>query len=133
FVFGYEESYGYLISSFARDKDAVQAAVMASEMAYFWKRKGKTLLDALEVLYDRHGYYREGMSSLTLKGKEGSEKIALIMDTIRKNPFEEIAGYNVEAVEDYLISERHLLSTNEIETIELPKENVLKFVLQNNS
>ncbi|GGA63682.1 phospho-sugar mutase [Ornithinibacillus halotolerans] len=133
FVFGYEESYGYLISSFARDKDAVQAAVMASEMAYFWKKQGKTLLDALEVLYERHGYYREGMSSLTLKGKEGSEKIALIMDTIRKNPFEEIAGYNVEAVEDYLISERHLLSTNEIETIELPKENVLKFVLQNNS
>lgn len=133
FAFGYEESYGYLISSFSRDKDAVQAAVMASEMAYYWKKQGKTLLNALEDLYKKHGYYREGMSSLTLKGIEGTEKIALIMDTIRKNPFKEIAGYKVELFEDYLVSERLITSSGKKETIELPEENVLKFVLQDNS
>lgn len=133
FLFGYEESYGYLISSFARDKDAVQAAVMASELAYYWKKQGKTLLDALELLYQKHGYYREGMSSLTLKGMEGSEKIALIMNTIRENPFEEIAGYKVELVEDYVTSERKIVATGETEKIELPEENVLKFVLEDNN
>ncbi|WP_026907782.1 phospho-sugar mutase [Paucisalibacillus globulus] len=133
FVFGYEESYGYLISSFARDKDAVQAAVMASEMAYYWKKQGKTLLDALDVLYQRHGYYREGMSSLTLKGMEGSEKIALIMNTIRENPFGEIAGYKVELVEDYETSVRQNRMTGKTEIIELPQENVLKFVLEDNN
>jgi phosphoglucomutase len=133
FVFGYEESYGYLISSFARDKDAVQAAVMASEMAYYWKKQGKTLLDALDELYQRHGYYREGMSSLTLKGMEGSEKIALIMNTIRENPFGEIAGYKVELVEDYETSVRQNRITGDTETIELPQENVLKFVLEDNN
>lgn len=133
FAFGYEESYGYLISSFTRDKDAVQAAVMASEMAYYWKQQGKSLLDALDGLYKKHGYYREGMSSLTLEGVAGTEKIALIMNTIRENPFKEIAGYRVEQVEDYLVSERHITSTGETETIELPQENVLKFILQNNN
>ena len=86
FTFGFEESYGYLISSFVRDKDAVQAAVMASEIAYYWKEKGKTLLEALGVLYEKHGYYLEGMSSLTLKGKEGSEQIAAIMKSLREQP-----------------------------------------------
>ncbi|MBC5635576.1 phospho-sugar mutase [Ornithinibacillus sp. BX22] len=133
FAFGYEESYGYLISSFTRDKDAVQAAVMASEMAYYWKQQGKSLLDALDGLYEKHGYYREGMSSLTLEGMAGTEKIALIMNTIRENSFKEIAGYRVEQVEDYLVSERYITSTGEIETIELPQENVLKFILQNNN
>lgn len=133
FMFGYEESYGYLISSFARDKDAVQAAVMASEMAYYWKKQGKTLLDALHDLYEKHGFYREGMSSLTLKGKEGSEQIALIMDTIRQQPPTEIAGYKVEMVEDYSVSKRVVTETNTVEKIELPEENVLKFILENNN
>ncbi|WP_047980936.1 phospho-sugar mutase [Ornithinibacillus contaminans] len=133
FMFGYEESYGYLISSFARDKDAVQAAVMASEMAYYWKKQGKTLLDALHDLYEKHGFYREGMSSLTLKGKEGSEKIAQIMDTIRQKPFAEIAGYKVDMIEDYSISKRVIAATNTVETIELPEENVLKFILEHNN
>lgn len=106
---------------------------MASEMAYYWKQQGKSLLDALDGLYEKHGYYREGMSSLTLEGMSGTEKIALIMNTIRENPFKEIAGYRVEQVEDYLVSERYITSTGETETIELPQENVLKFSLQNNN
>ncbi|MUK90697.1 phospho-sugar mutase [Ornithinibacillus sp. L9] len=133
FVFGYEESYGYLISSFARDKDAVQAAVMACEMAHYWKQKGKTLLDVLDDLYKKHGYYQEGMTSLTLKGKEGSEKIATIMDEIRKNPMKEIGGLKVEKTEDYLSSEQLLVDTGATKVIELPKENVFKFLLDNNS
>ncbi|MEC5424404.1 phospho-sugar mutase [Virgibacillus sp. C22-A2] len=133
FIFGYEESYGYLISSFARDKDAVQAAMMACEMAYYWEKQGKTLIEALDVLYEKHGYYLEGMSSLTLKGKEGSDQIAAIMDGIRQNPLTEIADFQVEKAEDYLTSERVLHGNLHVkETIGLPKENMLKFVLEKN-
>ncbi|WP_121616177.1 phospho-sugar mutase [Virgibacillus halodenitrificans] len=131
FVFGYEESYGYLISTFVRDKDAVQAAVMASEMAYYWNEKGKTLLEALEVLYEEHGYYMEGMSSLTLKGKEGTEQIAAIMEAVRNNPITKIADLKVEVAEDYLQSERKFVANiAEAETIQLPKENMIKLILE---
>lgn len=133
FIFGFEESYGYLISTFARDKDAVQAAMMACEMAHFWKKQGKTLLDALEVLYKKYGYYVEGMSSLTLKGKEGTRQIAAIMEEVRENPLTEIAGLQVEKIEDYLIGERTLPATNARENIHLPQENVVKFILEKNS
>ena len=133
FVFGFEESYGYLISSFARDKDAVQAAVMACEMAYYWEQKGKTLLEALDLLYEQHGYYQEGMTSITLQGKEGSEKIAKMMETHRNEKITTIGGLSVVQVEDYLASEHINLATNERKSIELPKENVLKFLLENDS
>ncbi|MEN2767228.1 phospho-sugar mutase [Ornithinibacillus xuwenensis] len=133
FVFGYEESYGYLISSFTRDKDAIQVAVMASEMADYWKKQGMTLLDALESLYKKHGYYRETMSSLTLKGKAGAEKISQIMHTIRDNPLTDIAGLKVEMLEDYLVGKRYINASSTIEKIDLPAENVLKFTLANDS
>ncbi|WP_090235665.1 phospho-sugar mutase [Lentibacillus halodurans] len=129
FIFGYEESYGYLISDFTRDKDAVQSAVLASEMADYWKKQGKTLFDALQQLYKTHGYYLEDMMSLTLKGKEGSEMIASIMETIRKEPLMEIGGLQVQYVEDYLLSERKVIETGRTEPIELPKENVVKYML----
>nr|WP_245347611.1 phospho-sugar mutase [Oceanobacillus polygoni] len=130
FIFGFEESYGYLISSFARDKDAVQAAMMATEMAHYWKKQGKTLFEALDVLLEKHGYFLEGMSSLTLKGKEGSEQITKIMDEIRSNPLQEIAGIKVEQVENYLTSERILMAEARKETIDLPQENMMKFILE---
>ncbi|GGJ82872.1 phosphoglucomutase [Lentibacillus kapialis] len=133
FMFGYEESYGYLIGDFTRDKDAVQAAVLACEMAYYWKRQGKTLFDALHSLYETYGYYLEDMSSLTLKGKEGAEKIAAIMETIRKEPLTEVGGLDVEYVEDYLAGERTVIGTKLKESIELPKENVVKYILGNDS
>lgn len=129
FVFGYEESYGYLISSFARDKDAVQASVMACEMAYYWQQQGKTLLDALYDLFALHGYYFEHMQSITLKGKEGSEKIGVIMDDVRRKPAEQIGGLKVVQMEDYLVSKRTLRDGN-VETIELPKENMVKYKLE---
>ncbi|GAB3789197.1 phospho-sugar mutase [Virgibacillus kimchii] len=131
FLFGYEESYGYLIDAFTRDKDAVQAAVMAAEMAYYWKKKGKTLLDALNILFDKHGYYLEGLSSLKMEGKAGSEKINKIMSEIRRRPQKEIAGMAVKAVEDYASRERTFYGEQDkMETIELPKENMVKFLLE---
>lgn len=133
FIFGFEESYGYLISSFVRDKDAVQAAMMACEMAYSWKQKGKTLFEALDSLYEKHGYYLEGMSSITLKGKEGTDQIAAIMEEVRNHPLTSIAGVKVEKEEDYLASERTILKEGVKETFQLPKENMMKFVLEQDS
>ncbi|KAB8127230.1 phospho-sugar mutase [Gracilibacillus oryzae] len=133
FLFGYEESYGYLIGPFVRDKDAVQAAVAASEMANHWKKQGKTLLEALDTLYEKHGHYLEGMKSLTLKGKDGEEKIANIMADIRENPFPSLGGLQVRSVEDYQSSIRNLLTEDVREDIILPKENVMKFILEDGS
>lgn len=133
FVFGYEESYGYLIESFSRDKDAVQAAVMASEMAYYWQQQGKTLIDALETLYAKHGYYLEGMSQLTLEGIEGANQIQAIMSHVREQPMLEIGGLQVLYVEDYLTRDRTHMKQQTKESIQLPQENVIKFILEDNN
>jgi phosphoglucomutase len=134
FLFGFEESYGYLIDGFARDKDAIQAVVMACEMAYYWKQNGKTLLDVLNNIYEKHGFYLEGITQLTLEGIEGSAKITKVMEHVRTNPFQELAGLRVEKLEDYLSSERISVDGSEAtESINLPKENVLKFILENDS
>mgnify|MGYP001220135681 CR=1 FL=1 len=131
FLFGYEESYGYLIGDFVRDKDAVQAAVAACEVAHYWKQQGKTLLEALDILYEKHGFYLEQMKSLTLKGKEGAEQIATIMEDIRLRPFTSLAGLKILAVEDYQTSKRLLPIEDKEEDIILPQENVMKFLLEN--
>ncbi len=133
FLFGYEESYGSLIKDFARDKDAVQAAVMAVEICAHYKRLGKTLYQALEDLYEVHGYYLEGMRSLTLKGKEGAEHIQEILASFRKDPLTSLAGVKVVAVEDYKASTRMDLLTNEEQAIHLPKSNVLKYFFEDQS
>ncbi|KZM53732.1 phospho-sugar mutase [Aeribacillus pallidus] len=133
FQFGYEESYGYLIGDFARDKDAVQAAVLAVEVCAFYKKKGLTLYDGLMEIFNRYGYYREGLKSLTLKGKDGAEQIKRILESFRQNPLVEIAGKTVTIIEDYLTSERTLLQSNRKETIDLPKSNVLKYFLDDGS
>lgn len=133
FLFGYEESYGSLIKDFARDKDAVQAAVMAVEICAHYKRLGKTLYQALEDLYEQHGYYLEGMRSLTLKGKEGAAQIQQILATFRKEPLASLAGVKVVAVEDYKESTRMDLLTNKVEEIHLPKSNVLKYFFEDES
>ncbi|MFG6120002.1 phospho-sugar mutase [Thalassobacillus sp. B23F22_16] len=130
FLFGYEESYGFLAKDFARDKDAVQVAVLATELALFWKVKGKTLLQALDALYKRHGYYMEDLQSIKLDGKQGEEKIKAIMDTFRQEKLTEVAGLKVLAVEDYASSRRLIVKTGVEETITLPASNVLKFVLE---
>ncbi|WP_079527293.1 phospho-sugar mutase [Halobacillus hunanensis] len=130
FLFGYEESYGYLVKDFARDKDAVQAAMLSAEVAAYWKSKGKTLLQALEGLYNKHGYFLEDLQSLKMEGISGSQQIQAIMDDFRESPLKEAGGLKVESVEDYTSSER-TNANGEVETIHLPKANVLKFNLEN--
>ncbi|WP_458414472.1 phospho-sugar mutase [Schinkia sp. CFF1] len=133
FQFGYEESYGYLIGDFARDKDAVQAAILAVEVAAFYKKQGKTLYDALLDLYAQYGYYREGLKSLTLKGKEGAEQIQEILAAFRRNPPTSMGNLQVVQIEDYLSSEKKVVLNGSAETIDLPKSNVLKYILTDGS
>lgn len=113
FQFGYEESYGYLIGGFVRDKDAVQAAVLAAEVCAFYKKQGLSLYEALLQLFDQYGYYREGQRSLTLKGKEGAEAIAAILASFRQQPPVEAAGKKVTVIEDYKTKERTNTLTGE--------------------
>jgi phosphoglucomutase len=133
FLFGYEESYGSLIGDFARDKDAVQAAVMAVEICAFYKKQGKTMYQGLMELYEQYGYYLEGMKSLTLKGKEGAEQIASLLTAFRSAAPAEVNGYKVEVVEDYAVQERTVTVSGKQEKIELPKSNVLKYFLEDGS
>ncbi|SDJ23175.1 phospho-sugar mutase [Salimicrobium halophilum] len=132
FAFGYEESYGYLVQSFVRDKDAVQASLLAAELAAHWKKKGYTLLEALEELYKEHGYYMEGMDSLKLEGRAGTEKIGRMVDRFRNMSPETFGGVSVRAVEDYQSSIRRYMDGQE-EAIELPQSNVVKFLLSEDS
>jgi len=129
FVFGFEESNGYLINSFARDKDAVQAVVMACEMAQYWKDNGKTLLDVLDDLYKRHGFYKETLKSFSLEGIEGKRQIDQIISEMRNNNFNYVGDYKVHYKEDYLLGKRTFVKDNSEETLQLPKENVIKYVL----
>ncbi|MED5098938.1 MULTISPECIES: phospho-sugar mutase [Niallia] len=131
FLFGYEESYGYLIGDFVRDKDAVQSAIFAAEVAAYYKAKGLTLYEGLLEIFKKYGFYQEGLESLTLKGKDGAEQIAYIMDTFRKAPIKEVKGLNVVAVEDYLTSKRSEGLTETL--IDLPKSNVIKYYLEDGS
>lgn len=122
FLFGYEESYGYLIGDFVRDKDAVQAAMMACEMAAYYKSCGKTLYQVLEEIYSEYGYYIEDLTSFTLKGKDGQQKIASIMDKVRNVPLSQIGDVAVSSIKDYALG---------IEG--LPKSDVVKYQLEDGS
>lgn len=133
FLFGYEESYGYLISDFVRDKDAVQACMMIAEVAAYYKTQGKTLYQGLQAIFDTYGYYFESLQSLTLKGKDGAEQIDQLLLEFRENRPVVIAGQKVVRIEDYQASERLIVATNQVETIDLPGSNVLKYVLADGS
>ncbi len=130
YLFGYEESYGYLAGTHARDKDAVVASMLICEMAAYYHTLGLNLYQALERLYQRHGYYLEGLKSITLKGKEGIEKIQETLENLRVNPPRELHGRKVQVLEDYLKGEAYDFATGRHYTIELPRENVLKFKLE---
>ena len=101
FVFGYEESYGCLIGDFVRDKDAVQASLMFCEAADYYKRRGKTLIDVLNEIYTKYGYFIDSLTSVTLKGEDGAKQIAAILDNLRNNPVKEIGGIAVKKITDY--------------------------------
>lgn len=133
FQFGYEESYGYLIRPFCRDKDAVQSVLFACEVAAYYKSQGKTLYDGLLEVFEKYGFFREDLVSLTLKGKDGAEQIQEMMATFRENPPKEVAGLTVVAVEDYKASIVTSLQDGHKEEIHLPKSNVLKYQLEDGS
>ncbi|MEK3954650.1 phospho-sugar mutase [Psychrobacillus sp. FSL K6-1464] len=133
FLFGYEESYGYLIKDFARDKDAVQSVLAIVEAAAYYKQQGKTLLDVLAMLYERHGFYLEGLQSVTKKGVSGANAIKNLLEQVRTNRITEVAGINVTSQEDYLHSTRMFTDGRETEELFLPKSNVLKYFLADGS
>lgn len=130
YLFGFEESYGCLIGTHARDKDAIVATMGVCELAAYYKSKGITLYDALIGLYEQFGYYKEGLESLTLKGIEGIDKINHILSTLRKTPPVELNGVKVVEARDYEQNEIKDLVTGEIRSTGLPKSNVLYYVLE---
>ncbi|NRD78265.1 phospho-sugar mutase [Bacillus sp. BRMEA1] len=131
FLFGYEESYGYLIGDFARDKDAVQAALLAVEVCAYYKKQGMSLYEGLMQVFEKYGYYQEGLRSLTLKGKEGAEMIQSLLASFRNESLTKLGSFTVAAAEDYLTSTRKL--ANSEEKIDLPKSNVLKYLFEDGS
>lgn len=133
FAFGYEESYGYLAGNYARDKDAVLASALVCEMADYYKKQGMTLYDALEGLYQKFGYFIEGIQSMTLEGIEGKKQIANIMEKFRANHFDAFADEKLVIYNDYQSKESLDLASGEKSAIDLPKSNVLKFVFNENS
>jgi len=133
FVFGYEESYGYLAGDFVRDKDAVQIAVLVAEMSLFYRQQGKDLFAVLEEIYSQYGYYREALQSLTITGKEGRERMEESIARLRSNPPRQIAGHPVWQVEDYERQTVTVAGTRQTKPLSLPKSNVMKFILQDGS
>ncbi len=133
FLFGYEESFGYLAGNFVRDKDAIQIAALVVEMAIFYKQSGLTLFDILEKIFKEYGYYAEELVSIKLKGIEGSKRIDDILTYFRQKTPEDISGQRVEYVEDYLSQEKRDRKNNKISHLNFPKSNVLKLILEDNS
>ena len=129
YVFGFEESYGYLAGSYVRDKDAVVASMLIAEMAAYYKKQGKTLSQVIDSLYDEYGYYYNKTLNFYFEGAEGMQKMANIMDSLRANAPKEIASYAVEGISDYKESTEKDLLTGSCETINLPKSNVLSYSL----
>ncbi len=133
YVFGFEESYGCLSGTYARDKDAVVASMLLGEIAAYYKTKGMNLYDALMELYKKYGYYRETIKSITLKGIEGIENMGKIMDTLRNNPPKEIGGVKVTQTRDYKLDKIVDVTSGKTTPTGLPKSNVLYFVLEDDT
>lgn len=132
FMFGFEESYGYLVKPFVRDKDAIQALVLFAEVAAYYKKQGKTLYDALQMIFDTYGYFSEKTISVTMSGQEGSAQIAALMQTFREKAPTHFADVKVIQTEDF----KHLTKTFEDGTVEMlttPPSDVLKYVLADDS
>lgn len=129
YLFGFEESYGCLIGTHARDKDAIVATMALCEAAAYYKTQGKTLWDAMIDLYERFGYYKDDIQSITLKGIEGLQKIQEILDTLRKNPPAEVGSYKVLKARDYQADTIKDIATGEVTGTGLPKSNVLYYDL----
>lgn len=129
YLFGFEESYGCLIGTHARDKDAIVATMALCEAAAYYKTKGKTLWDAMVDMYEEYGYYKDAIQSITLKGIEGLQKIQEILETLRKNPPMEVGGYKVVKARDYQADTIRDIATGEVTSTGLPSSNVLYYDL----
>ena len=133
YVFGLEESYGCLAGTYARDKDAVVAVMLLCEVAAFYKKQGMTLWDAMVAMYERYGYYKEGLTSIEKKGISGKEEIAAIMDKLRSQIPEQLGDYQVLAYRDYQKGIRYDRIKQEESRVELPESNVLYYELSENA
>lgn len=133
FIGGGEESFGYLVGDFVRDKDAVTATLLACEIAAQKKAEGSSMFEYMTEIYDHYGNYQEHLISLTKKGKEGAEEIAKMMKNLRENPFEEIAGSKVVRIDDILKDERKDFPSGKTSSLGLPKSNVLIYYTENGS
>ncbi len=129
YLFGFEESYGCLIGTYARDKDAIVATMALCEAAAYYKTQGKTLWDAMIEMYEQFGYYKDAIQAVTMKGIEGLQKIQEIMNSLRQNPPAEFAGHKVVAVRDYKADTIKDLATGEVKATGLPNSNVLYYEL----
>ena len=129
YLFGFEESYGCLIGTYARDKDAIVATMALCEAAAYYKTQGKTLWDAMIEMYEQFGYYKDDIKAVTMKGIEGLQKIQDIMNSLRQNPPAEFAGHKVVAVRDYKADTIKDLATGEVKATGLPNSNVLYYEL----
>ncbi len=129
YLFGFEESYGCLIGTHARDKDAIVATMALCEAAAYYKTKNMTLWDAMIAMYDKYGYYKDDIQSITLKGIEGLEKIQTILENLRKNPPSVIGDYQVTSARDYKADTVINMETKEVKATGLPSSNVLYYDL----
>ncbi len=133
YLFGFEESYGYLSGTYVRDKDAVVASMLVCEMAAYYKKQGRSLAEVIDGLYEEFGYYLNQTYSYEFSGAAGMQKMADMMSDVRKNLPDEIAGYKVEKVCDYLLKKEKDLATGEETAIDLPQSNVIALNLSDNN
>ena len=129
YLFGMEESYGCLIGTYARDKDAISATAALCEAAAYYKQKGMTLWDAMVAMYEKYGYYKDAVKSIGLSGIEGLAKIQSIMETLRNNTPKEVGGYKVVSARDYKLDTIKDMATGEVKPTGLPSSNVLYYDL----
>lgn len=133
FLFGYEESFGYLIKPFVRDKDAVQTALLTAEMVLVYQQQQKNILDVLEEIYQKYGYYKESLHSYEFKGQHGQVELHEKMKQLRQNPIEQLAESKVQSIEDYLAGTQLNCQTQEKTELALPQSDVLKYIFEENS
>ena len=130
YLFGMEESYGCLIGTYARDKDAISATAALCEAAAYYKQKGMTLWDAMIAMYEKYGYYKDAVKAIGLSGIEGLAKIQSIMETLRNNTPTEVGGYKVTSARDYKLDTIKTMATGEVKPTGLPSSNVLYYDLE---
>ncbi len=130
YLFGFEESYGYLIGTHARDKDALVTSMIIAEMAVYYNSIGSSIYNELQKLYNEYGYYLEGIKSVTLKGKDGLEQMGVLMSDLRENVKDTLIQKKIKIKRDFETHKEYNLTTGEVKDINLPKENVLQFVLE---